>query len=65
MPTLAEAAGLLLLIAGVILLFTSKIGYGDPETGRYLISSGLILLGAYYYGYYRGWKSFEQKIKNP
>ena len=61
--TLAEIAGLILLLAGIAMLFTTKIGYGDPETAKYLISSGLILLGAYYYGYYRGWKALETKVK--
>ena len=59
----AEIAGLLILIAGIIMSFTSKLGYGDPETAKYLISSGLVLLGAYYYGYYKGWKALEFRAK--
>ena len=61
--TLAEIAGLILLLAGIAMLFTSKLGYGDPETAKYLISSGLVLLGAYYYGYYRGWKALGDTLK--
>jgi len=63
MVTVAEIAGIILLIAGVAMFFTSKFGYGDPETARYLISTALVLLGAYYYGYFRGWKALEAKAK--
>ena len=60
---ITEIIALILILAGVIMFFTSNLGYGDAETAKYLISTALVLLGAYYYGYYRGWKAIEGKIK--
>lgn len=54
---LAEVAALALVVAGIVMMFTSSFGVGDQESARFMVSSGLILLGAYYYGLYVGYSS--------
>jgi len=54
MPTVAELVGAAMVAAGIAMAFTTSLGIGDHQTARELISGGIILLGAYYYGRYRG-----------
>ena len=51
-----EYCGIGLVGAGIAMCFTSSIGIGDIETAKYLIASGIGLMGGYAYGVYRGWK---------
>ncbi|MEM2370811.1 MAG: hypothetical protein QXH51_07920 [Candidatus Bathyarchaeia archaeon] len=49
----AEAAGLALIGSGVAAIFLSFFGCGDSEVGKWLIVSGIALIGGYAYGLYR------------
>jgi len=55
MPSVAELVGAAMVAAGITMAFTASLGIGDHQTARELVSGGIILLGAYYYGRY-GWK---------
>jgi len=46
-----------MVAAGIAMSFTASTGIGDHQTARELISSGLILLGGYYYGRYKAYES--------
>ena len=61
MPTVAEIVGACMVAAGIAMSFTASIGIGDHQTARELISSGLILLGAYYYGRYKAYERLAEK----
>lgn len=50
-----------MVAAGIAMSFTAPLGLGTQETARELISGGMILLGAYYYGRYKAYEKLEGK----
>ena len=42
-----------LVAGGVVMGFTSSLGIGDVETAKFMIVTGVSLLGGYAYGMYR------------
>ena len=50
MASIVEYCGAGLIGAGIAMCFTSSAGVGDMETARYLIASGIALIGGYAYG---------------